>query len=43
MEMPDNRNDQAMAHLQERESAEEGIRKDTGEVLPKIRDIPNPT
>jgi hypothetical protein len=41
VEMPDNRNDQARAHLQARESAEEGIRKARGEVLPKIRGIPN--
>jgi hypothetical protein len=41
MEMPDNRNDQARAHLQARESAEEKIQNRTGEVLPKIRDIRN--
>jgi len=43
VEAPDNCNDQARAHLQARESAEEGIRKATGEVLPKIRDILNPS
>jgi len=41
MEMPDNRNDQARAHLLARESAEEGIRKSTGGVLPKNRDTQN--
>jgi hypothetical protein len=41
MEMPDNRNDQARAHLQARASAEEGNRKTTGEVLPENRGIWN--
>jgi hypothetical protein len=41
MEMPDNRNDQARAHLLARESAEEGSRKTTGEVLPENRGICN--
>jgi len=41
MEMPDNRNDQARAHLQARASAEEGNRKTTGEVLPENRSIWN--
>jgi hypothetical protein len=35
--MPNNRNDQGRAHLQARESAEEGNRKTTGEVLPENR------
>jgi len=43
MEMPDNRNDQARAHLQARASAEEKIWKYGGGVLPKIRDILNPS
>jgi hypothetical protein len=41
MEMPDNRNDQVRAHLLARESAEEGTRKTTGEVLPENRGIRN--
>jgi len=41
MEMPDSRNDQARAHSEARESAEERIRKTTGGVLPKNRDIQN--
>jgi hypothetical protein len=41
--MPDNRNDQARAHLQARDSAEEKIKKTTGEVLSKIRAHPQPT
>jgi hypothetical protein len=41
MEMPDNRNDQARAHLQARESAGESIKKTTGEVLPENRGIQN--
>jgi hypothetical protein len=39
--MPDNRNDQARAHLQARDSAEEKIKKTIGGVLPKNRDIHN--
>jgi hypothetical protein len=39
--MPNNRNDQAKAHLPARESAEEGNRKTTGEVLPENQDIYN--
>jgi hypothetical protein len=35
MEMPNNRNDQARARSQARESAEEKIRKPGGGVLPK--------
>jgi len=41
MEMPDNRNDQVRAHLLARESAEEGTRKTTGEVLPENWGIQN--
>ena len=41
MEMPDNRNDQAKAHLQARESAEERSKKSRGEVLSKNRAIRN--
>jgi len=41
MEMPDNRNDQARAHLLAGESAEEKMRKTTGGVLSKTRGIQN--
>jgi hypothetical protein len=41
--MPDNRNDEARAHLQARESTEEKILKYAGGVLPKIGDILNPS
>jgi hypothetical protein len=41
MEMPDNRNDQARAHLLARESAEESTQKTTGEVLPEKQGIQN--
>jgi hypothetical protein len=37
----DNRSDQARAHLQAEESAEEQLEKPLGEVLPKTRDIHN--
>jgi len=39
--MPDNRNDQAKAHSQARESAEENSWKSAGGVLPKIGNILN--
>jgi hypothetical protein len=39
--MPNNRNDQARAHLQAGESAEEQHENITGEVLPKIKGNPN--
>jgi hypothetical protein len=42
-EVPDNRNDQARAHLLARDSAEEKIKKTKGEVLSKIRAHPQLT
>jgi hypothetical protein len=41
--MPDNHNDQARAHLQARDSADELIKKTREEVLSKIRSHPQPT
>jgi hypothetical protein len=41
MEMPHSHNDQARAHLQARDSAEERSRKTRGEVLSKNQSIHN--